>query len=128
MHIALARAIEFDKEDGLPRTEDELAAGDRNRERGAENGRGHVRPGMGGIMTVPKIDLRDHLLNHIQQIFFRPLSYLTGRQARRGMSHKQAAHTFRHLPFGDQRIHAVGEIDDLLQPIRLNLQHLHGPL
>ena len=77
---------------------------------------------------MPKIDLRNHFLHDIQQIFFRPLAHFTGRQARRRMRHEQAAETFRHPPFPDQRIHAIGQIDDLLQSIRLNFQRLHGPL
>lgn len=128
MNVALARAVEFNKEHGLPCTENELAAGHGNRQRGAENRRGHVRPRMRGIMAVPKIDLRNHLLNHIQQILFRSLPHFTSRQTRRRMRHEQTAETFRHLPFRDQRIHAIGEIDDLLQAIRLNFQMLHGPL
>jgi hypothetical protein len=128
MKVALTRAVEFDEEHGLPRAEDELAAGHWNRERGAENGRGHMRPRMRGIMAVSKIDLWNHLLNHIQQIIFRPLSHLTGRQTGRRVGHEQAAETFRHPPFPDQRIHAIGQIDDLLQAISLYLQALHSSI
>lgn len=128
MNVTLARAVEFDEEHGLPRAEYKLAAGHGNRKRRAENRRGHVRPRMRGIMTMPKIDLRNHFLNDIQQISFRSLANFTGRQTGGRVGHEYAAETFRHLPPGDQRIDAIGEIDDLLEPIGLNLQRLHSLL
>ncbi len=79
-------------------------------------------------MPVPEIDLRNHLLNHVQQILFRPLPYFTGRQARGRMSQKEAAHSFRDLQFGDQRVHAIGQSDNLLEALGLNFQMLHGPI
>jgi hypothetical protein len=79
-------------------------------------------------MAVPKINLWNHLLNDIQQIFFRSLPHLTSRQTRRRMRHEQTAQTFRYLAFRDQRIDAVGEVDNLLQSIGLYLQPLHSPL
>ena len=89
MEVAFARTVEFDEEDGLPGAEDEFAIEDGDRERRTKNGGRHVRPCVRGIMTMPKVDLGNHLLNDIQQIFLRSLPDFPGRQARRRMGHEK---------------------------------------
>ena len=66
VEVAFARTVEFDEEDGLPGAEDEFAIEDGDRERRTKNGGRHVRPCVRGIMTMPKVDLGNHLLNDIQ--------------------------------------------------------------
>ena len=73
VEVAFARTVEFDEEDGLPGAEDEFAIEDGDRERRTKNGGRHVRPCVRGIVTMPKVDLGNHLLNDIQQIFLRSL-------------------------------------------------------
>ena len=77
---------------------------------------------------MSKIDFGDHLFDDIQQILFRSLPHFTGCEARRRMSQKETAQPFRHLALGDQRIHSVGEVDNVLEAVGLNFQMFHGPL
>lgn len=77
---------------------------------------------------MSKIDFGNHLFDDIQQILFRPLSHLTGCEARRRVGQEQAAEPFRYLALGDQRIHAIRHIDHLLETVGPNFQMLHGPI
>ena len=77
---------------------------------------------------MSKIDFGNHLFDDIQQILFRPLSHLTGCEARRRVGQEQAAEPFRYLALGDQRIHAIRQIHDLLETLGFNFHMLHGPI
>lgn len=120
VEVAFARTVEFDEEDGLPGAEDEFAIEDGDRERRTKNGGRHVRPCVRGIVTMPKVDLGNHLLNDIQQIFLRSLPDFPGRQARRRMGHKKAAEPFRHQAIGNQFVNLIREVDHLFEPISLD--------
>jgi len=120
VEVAFARTVEFDEEDGLPGAEDEFAIEDGDRERRTKNGGRHVRPCVRGIVTMPKVDLGNHLLNDIQQIFLRSLPDFPGRQARRRMGHEKTAEPFCHQAVGNQFIDLIREVDHLFEPISLN--------
>jgi len=120
VEVAFARTVEFDEEDGLPGAEDEFAIEDGDRERRTKNGGRHVRPCVRGIVTMPKVDLGNHLLNDIQQIFLRSLPDFPGRQARRRIGHEKTAEPSCHQAVGNQFIDLIREVDHLFEPISLN--------
>ena len=77
---------------------------------------------------MPKIYARNHLLHDIQEVGFRPFPDFAGGERSGRVGHEQAAETVDDFPFLDQRMEPVGEVDNLFDPIRLDLQCLHDAI
>ncbi len=50
-----------------------------------------MRPGVAGIMRVPKTDARDDLLYDFKEVVLGAFTHLPGREGRRGMGYEQHA-------------------------------------
>lgn len=77
---------------------------------------------------MSKVDFGDHLFDDVEQVLFRSLPHLAGREARRRMGDEDTAQPFRHHVLRENRIEPIGKIYNLLEARGLNFQMLHGPI
>jgi hypothetical protein len=70
---------------------------------------------MGGVVRVPEADGRDDPLDDVEQILLSAFPDFARREGRGGMSDEEGAQPLAHLRVPNQRLNALGEVDDLFQ-------------
>ena len=77
---------------------------------------------------MAKLNARDHLLHHLQEIVLGPLPDLSGCQCGGRVGDEEGAEPLMHLGLSDHRLDPIGQINDLFPTGSTDLQEFsHGP-
>jgi hypothetical protein len=79
-------------------------------------------------MGVAKAYGRYHLLDHFEKILFGPFADFPCRQGGGGVRNKERTEAFLHLCSPDQRLDAIGEIDNLFEMTSADLERFRHAL
>ena len=68
---------------------------------------------MRGIVSVPEVNARNHLLHHLKKILLRSLPDLPRRQCGSRVGDEEQAEPLPHLRLPDHRLNLIRQVHDL---------------
>ena len=83
-----------------------------------------MRPRVRRVMGMTETNRGNDLLGDLKQILLGPFPDFAGRQSRGGMRHEERAHTLAHFRALDDRLDALGEIDDFFEIRSVDPEHV----